>query len=313
VGSEDVAAHADELLALEDRSAVRVSAGARRQLQALGKLLLVEYAKLGSPPSEAGLRALRQTLSAKLAALHLGPLGPTFDSIMSTALGLGVTHALSEVDSPKGTVRKPRVDAATREAVAGAGSRARTALRSGRKDLRDARTLGDFTRALAKAHGAVTTLERTARWAVNRASAVGAAHVADALDAGLLWVAERDACVHCLAYSGRVANTGKQFPGGLTFGDKPLSKDPLPYPPLHPNCRCRVTPWSGSKDGVGDVEMPEALQREARRSILRGDALDSEPTTVRLQAARKLLSAGSGLPRAVETKARKAVKSGSFR
>lgn len=313
MGSDAIPGHADELVALEDRSAVRVSAGAKREIQALGRLLLTEYAKLGTPPSEAGLLRLRSMLATRLTALKLGPIGPTFDSILSTALALGVNHALSEVDRPKRTVGKPKVDRATRTAVAGAGERARAALRDGRGALREARTLGDFTRALGTAHGAVSTLERTARWAVNRASAMGAAHVASELQAGLLWVAERDACVHCLAYSGRVAKSGEKFPGGLTFADKPLSKEPLRFPPLHPNCRCRVTPWSGSKSGVGDVEMPEALAREARRSILRGDARDSEPDRVRVEAARRLLARGSGLPRSVETKARRAVKAGSFR
>jgi hypothetical protein len=306
-------AHADELLALEDRSAVRVSAASRRELEAIGRYLLTEWAKLPSPPPEAALAALRGALSTRLAALKLGPLGPTFDSILSSALALGVEHALDEVDRPKERVAKPRPDAETKAAVAAAGTKAREHLRDARKRLKTARTLGDFTRAMAKANTAATSLERTARWAVNRASATGAVAVAERLGAGLLWVAERDACVHCLAYSGKVAKPGKSFPGGLTFGDTPLSKEALPHPPLHPNCRCRVTPWSGSRDGVGDVELPEALEREARRSVLRGTALESEPVSVRVAAAKKLLASGVDAPGTVKAAARKAVRTGTFR
>jgi hypothetical protein len=305
--------HADELLTLENRSAVRVSATAQRELAAVGKYLLTEWAKLPQPPTGAALAQLRGALATKLTALRLGSLVPTFDSIVSAALQLGVDHALSEVDSSKGTVKKPKPDALTRKAVKDSGKVARSKLAAARGELRVARTLGEFTRAMAKAHSAASGLERTARWVVNRASNTGALHVAQELGVGSLWVAERDGCVHCLAYSGKVAVKGKAFPGGLTFGSKPLSTEDLPHPPLHPNCRCRITPWSGSSDGVGDVELPEALKREARRSILRGDALESEPVGVRVEAARKLLAAGSGLPKSVEAKARKAVRTGTFR
>ena len=307
-----IAQNADELLTLEERSAVRVSAGLRRDLQAVGKYLLAEYAKLPQPPSEAALATLRGSLSTRLDSLKLGPLGSTFDSILSSALSLGVDHALAEADVSE-KVKKPKADAATRKAARTAGTLARSRIREGKRDLGTAKTLGDFTRALARSHGAVSGLERTARWMVNRAAATGAMAVVKELDVSMLWVAERDACVHCLAYSGKVVPVGEKFPGGLTFGAKPLDTGDLPYPPLHPNCRCRITPWSGSRDGVGDVEMPAALEREARRSILRGDALASEPEGIRVAAAKRLLAEGSGLPKSVETKARKAVKRGSFR
>lgn len=306
-------AHAAELLTLEDRAAVRISGPVKRDLAAMGKYLLAEYAKLPQPPSAAALAGLRAALSTRLAALRLGPLGPTFDSILSSALQLGVDHALSEVDSPRGTVKKPRPDAATRKAVAGAGKVARGRIVEAKGELKKARTLPQFVRAVAHAHAAASGLERTARWAVNRASNTGAAAVVASLNASALWVAERDACVHCLAYSGKVAAPGEEFPGGLTFGKKPLTTESLPHPPLHPNCRCRITPWSGSKDGVGDVQLPDALEREARRSILRGDALESEAPSIRVAAAKDLLAAGSGLPKAVESKARRAVRRGSFR
>jgi hypothetical protein len=305
--------HADELLTLEDRSAVRVSAASRRDLTAVGRLLLTEWAKLPQPPTEAALAQLRATLAGRLAALRLGALVPTFDSIVSASLQLGVDQALSEMDSPKGTVKKPKPDPLTRKAVKDAGKVARSRIGAAAHEVRSARTLGEFTRAMAKANAAASGLERTARWIVNRAANTGASHVAAEMGADLLWVAERDACVHCLAYSGKVAPKGKAFPGGLTFGEKPLSTEDLPHPPLHPNCRCRITPWTGSSDGVGSVELPEALEREARRSILRGDALDSEPQGVRVAAAKRLLAAGSGLPKSVESKARKAVRQGGFR
>lgn len=70
--------------------------------------------------------------------------------------------------------------------------------------------------SVAVAHGAVGDVERATRWVTNREVNHGSAQVADALDASKLWIAERDGCAHCLAYSGVVAEHGQYFPPGLT-------------------------------------------------------------------------------------------------
>lgn len=143
---------------------------------------------------------------------------------------------------------------------------------------------------------------------VNQAAAAGSEQAAALLGApGVVWVAERDACVHCLGLAGRVSATGR-FDGAHTFGDKPLAwRGFTGRPPRHPNCRCRVIPWAGENDLV-----PAALRREAERSIVRGWSLPSESEAARLRAAERLLRRGTGLPRSVARYGRDAVRAGRF-
>jgi hypothetical protein len=139
-------------------------------------------------------------------------------------------------------------------------------------------------------------------------SAANLAVRAVANGAGLLsvWVAERDGCVRCLAYAGKTVESGKDFPGGLTFG-RPAAKKPpsISGPSLHPHCRCFLEP-------LNDPSYAEALEREARRSILRGYSLESETQGVRLDAAKRLLEKGSGAPKSVDAFARKSIRAGAF-
>jgi len=156
---------------------------------------------------------------------------------------------------------------------------------------------------------AVRRLEGVAATAVNQAAAAGAVEAGRQLAAdGVMWVAERDGCLHCQALSGHVMPVGRRFPASVTFGDKPLKWAGFTgLPPRHPRCRCRPRPvW-------GDVRAASsALQREARRSVVRGFSLPSESSAARLRAAERLLRRGAGLPRSVEAYGRDAVRVGRF-
>ena len=175
-----------------------------------------------------------------------------------------------------------------------------------------AEEIGDVEDALQRARRSVTRVESGARWGVNRALAAGTTEVATATSTSRLWVGERDACVQCLAYIGHVAESDEPFPAGLTFGKKPLSFDPVPDPPLHPRCRCRIRLWRSEWDAPG-TSTPEALRREAVRSVLRGWSLPSESERVRLDAAERLLKRGGlDMPKSVQDYARKAIKRGHF-
>jgi hypothetical protein len=169
--------------------------------------------------------------------------------------------------------------------------------------------------------------ERDTRWAVNAAYNQSFRERADAQRVPVVWVAEFDACLHCLAYSGEVAQPGWPFPLNLTFyrdpagNPKPLKHPPgrvLWGPPLHPNCRCSLELYLGS---TGYPVMPweteeftvaQALRREAERTVLRGEAgVDSQPALVR--AASALLSRGTALPITHQRRARRAIRAGRFR
>lgn len=174
----------------------------------------------------------------------------------------------------------------------------------------------DVTDALTETQKTVTAADRAATVVVNEAANAGSDQLAERLGAERLWLAERDACVHCLAYAGQVAPVGGSFPVGLTFGDKPLVPWPdphvLPGCPLHPHCRCRTTPWLGSVPGYTGPDLPAVLKREAERSILTGWRMESESERVRLRAAARALRRGTTLPKSVQQRARQAVKRGRF-
>jgi len=171
------------------------------------------------------------------------------------------------------------------------------------------RRYSDVTAMVAKAQQAVNQVESTARWVANRAVNEGARATAEAADAPVLWLAERDACLTCLAYAGHLAEPGQPFPAGLSFGDSSTVTDPIDGPPAHPNCRCRLQPWFGTEPQFG-IQLPQALQREAQRSVLMG-ASDYASRLAKLRAADRLLKTSlSGLSDTVKIRARRAVRAG---
>jgi len=143
---------------------------------------------------------------------------------------------------------------------------------------------------------------------VNEAAAAGSELAAHKTGAdGLVWVAERDACLTCQALSGQTVTVGQRFPAAVTFGDKPLRwRRFTGRPPRHPHCRCRVQPWHGEQSVI------TSLLREARRSVIRGFSLPSESNAARLRAARRLLARGAQLPRSVEAYGAGSVARGRF-
>lgn len=147
--------------------------------------------------------------------------------------------------------------------------------------------------------------------AVNEGASAGAGQAARSLGAdGLMWVAERDACIHCQSLSGRVVVLGGRFSAVDTLADRPLRwRRYTGSPPRHPGCRCRVVPWFDTPAGRN---AQAALMREARRSIVRGFSMPSESGPARIRAARRLLARGANLPRSVEEYGRQAVQAGRF-
>jgi hypothetical protein len=167
-----------------------------------------------------------------------------------------------------------------------------------------------LTVAFAPAHGAVSDVDRDVRTAVNTAVNLAAHDAAVEHGAQLLYFAEPDACVVCLALAGTVVDADEDFPADATFGRHPTPwwtpeghAGPL-RPPRHPRCRCRCEVWLGHNGPPGSTTLPDALKREARRSIALGWALDSEPDSVRRDAANRLLARGANLPKSVRARAR---------
>lgn len=166
---------------------------------------------------------------------------------------------------------------------------------------------------LAAARRALSLARAGVAWCVHRAINGGAAQAIAAMRADRLWLAESDACVRCLAYVGRVADGDGMFPGGLSMDPQQArpGADPVPGPPLHPACRCRIVPWRDAWAPARGATLPELLRERALRSAAAGRARPSESRAARLRAARDLL-ARRDVPARVRRQAQAAVTAGHF-
>lgn len=177
----------------------------------------------------------------------------------------------------------------------------------------------DLDAVLAAVKAVQIKAEQLSNYIAGTAQAQGVKLVAKENNGKIMWVHEQGACLHCLAYTGQVIDRDATFPIS-TFADKPLKfATDLTGPPLHPHCRCRLRIWDGPKPrspediprNNNNTTFAEALQREARRAVLRGDS-DYDSLISRLKAADKLLSIGANLPPTVEKRAARAIKNKNF-
>ena len=128
-----------------------------------------------------------------------------------------------------------------------------------------------------------------------------------------LWVTERDACVNCSKYAGQIVKTGEEWKGGQSWDPNQVDRKAAPVsPPLHPHCRCRAVPWNPAWAREGEVSLPEAVAREARRSVARGFSLPSESNASRIRALKELLSGNPDLPKTVVERAQRDLRKGEF-
>lgn len=161
--------------------------------------------------------------------------------------------------------------------------------------------------ALAPVFHAATRVRATVETQINAASNTAILGVGEAVGSPMVWIAERDACVYCLALNGEVVEeAGSNFPPADRYDDRAATaRRTVNQPALHPRCRCVL--------GIlNDPSYADALRREADRSILRGFSLASESNAVRIRAAKRLLDADPVAPKSVKEYARKAVKAGHF-
>jgi len=163
--------------------------------------------------------------------------------------------------------------------------------------------------AVAIAGRSVNTVEITASQVAVRGVAEGQRAVAKHLWRRMIWRAERDACLICLAYSGVVSAPDGTYPPNLTFG-KPRKTKRIGRvkPPEHPRCRCTSTIYTPRNDPGGLIA--KSLQQEARRSVVKGWGLPSESDAARRRAALNLLRHGTDLPKTVEAEARRRLRKG---
>lgn len=290
-----------------------------------------KVARAAADPIRAELAALLRRLhllwpgndaerAAQLAVIQSFDLSVFAPLAVSAATGVDQGVAVTAVSSAARAARQARVTGAAhaktpsprkaRSVQAEVQKAAKEQTRRATVLLNTATTLKQTERALSVAGSLANRVENMATWHVNKANADAFTAVQRANPVLVrMWRAERDACVHCLAYQGNYCETAdEQFPAGLTFAAEPLTNGPVPNPPLHGRCRCELV--LVHRDRVDPLS--EAYKREAQRSILRGTALPSEAESIRVEAADRLLDAGTNLPASVQQAAKRAVRRGQF-
>lgn len=315
-------------LALE-AAAVAASAGLiRRQVQAAIAAATAQWQRAfrDFTGRQSGPKFTRivDDLSARLRVIPVDPQAALLEYAQKARV-LGVRQGA--VEAGVSPVELPaRLEFSTHTHIAEVVTDAREKLAKAPAML-DTLPYGTFTTVQATAGPATQAaniVERAASTVVNTELNNGITAVADHLGAQRVWIAERDACVVCLALSGHVVDLGESFDLNATFGAEPMTYVPigvggLTGPPRHPNCRCRCSPWLGQSE-PGVIDFPTALRREAERSVLKGFARPSESERVRTQAADRLLQLiGSGsspsgwqVPKSVRTRARTSIDKGTF-
>jgi hypothetical protein len=299
-------------------TAARFDALQRRSLTAW----VTAFGSTQSAPDDTPL--LRRILATIRAAIRrlLGPLAPraqrALTARLADAVKLGARQHAAYVSQAE-RKRARRVTASASQTLRTTAARIADTV----TDRRD-RALALLQPRIADRWSRVATGIGTARsalyavrshitWTVGQAVNEGLLAGIRAMGARKLWVSERDACVSCAAYAGLVVDVAADFPGGLSWDPNQRGRTgPLDAPPLHPHCRCRVVAWKDAWVVDGIPSLPEALRREARRSIARGWSLPTESGAARIRAARELLRAGAGLPKSVEEFAALAVRAGRF-
>jgi hypothetical protein len=318
--------HTDQVRALEDATVAQAVGDLDAQFDTLaGSTLAAWVAAFGGAgvTAEAG-SALDRIVGAVRSAIHrlLDQIGPRSRNALRTALpqalALGLSQGAEFVRAATGRARavpKLRIptaiaDEAARVADLVADRRNRAVALLGRGQVR---RWSDLLHAVGMARSAGSAVRGHAAWVLGQAVNAGLDATAQTAKLARLWVAEANACVRCLAYTGRIVAAGHPFPGGLSWDPqvRTIGAPAIDGPPLHAHCRCRTVAWSARWKPDG-VPFPAALQREAHRSIAYGRALPSESRVSRVRAARELLRTEPDLLPAVESTARTAVRTGRF-
>lgn len=302
---------AEQLLAVTAHAATGATAELQTEIQALLTTLaaqwVIEFGAIDATPADTAAAAPFVEFARGLfVALHLPPGAQLWlEDAVQRARAFGVRHAARFIPE-EALVAPVPVDRQIPSLAGVVEDQRAQALLGLDERVVEARGFGGVVQSVAKMQRAVTRIEANTAFEVTRGAGDG---VRSVTPPGwvVVWVAERDACLVCLAYAGQTTAPGTPFPAGLTFGDKPQADhEPLTSPPKHPHCRCVLQPLHPS-----DAAVAEGLKREARRSVLRGWA-DEDSEKLKLRAAARLLAQGADLPKSVERRARDAVRDGRF-
>ncbi len=320
--------HTDALERIETEASARALKDADDRFTALARATVADWTRaFGGPRAEASdeavlariLRTIREAIERLFDVLG-GRARAAMDDALLPALALGAAQGAEVMRLLSGRRTSQAGASPSRDLRRAAGllpglvdGQRRSALALLAAPLVRRLGLTGALAAVGRARGVVGRIRAHISWTVSQALNEGLIAGIRAAGAAKLWVAERDACTSCLAYAGLMADVGEEFPGGLDWDPSQRGRTgPVEMPPRHPHCRCRCVAWREEWARPGELALPEALRREARRSVARGWSLPSESNSARVRAAGELLRTGTRLPASVREFAAAAVRAGRF-
>lgn len=249
------------------------------------------------------IRRLLESHPAEVRARILELTAPTLGRELAAAVSAGFN--LGTISANAMTGGAPPLDPDPPRPLVAASAKLEAEVRAlVTKARKLARAGADPELAISPLLGAVNKVKRGVTTLVNEAGNSGVLEAAKVAKVDIVWVAETNACVDCLAYSGRTVAAGADWPENLSYLPG-RTHAPGKTPPLHPNCRCTLEP-------LIEPSYADALRREADRSVLRGFSLESESMRTRVRAAEHLLEGDVVAPKTVIAYAERSVKAGSF-
>lgn len=317
--AEQVAAHDAAAQQAEDAAVAAAVDGLVSAVRGVNRWLVGVWGRTFGRPTTAAegkqLDDLLEELAFRITGIALDPA----DSMLAHARRarlLGVDQGFVEVGAPVRQLAGDVLDS-TVVAVERAVKTARGALADAAAAVR-ALPSGDLAAVQQRAAGtakATLILERTTRTTFNAELNQGVTDAAREVGAQLVWVAERDACVVCLALSGDVVEPGGVFDWRKTFGAK--AYEPRAYnadgelvtvglerPPRHPNCRCRLSPWLGH-DAAAAMAVTHDWKVAEAEAILYGDHVAAQAARDAAAAAGR--SAGFDFPASLRREAERSI------
>jgi hypothetical protein len=319
--------HTDEVINLEGSASTRALGSSDRAFEELIRAVLAAWTRAFGGPNRQALPGdlLRRILAAAQTGVRrilngVADRAPAaLADRLTPAVALGVEQGTAFVTAASGqrrsALRMPAVSrvlrdeaALIRDMVVERRDRALHLLHPDRVTR-----WSHLLAGLGAARAVLPAIRARIAWVINTAVHEGLDAVVRATAPLRLWICEADACVNCLAYTGRVVKADEPFPGGLSWDPRQrrIGAPGVEGPPLHSHCRCRAVPWNHAWTTSG-IPFPEGLRREAERAIGYGRARPSESTAARVRAARELLRTVDDLLPAVETTARTATRTGRF-
>lgn len=309
----------EESLAYEAATVALVTASVGRMIRDLIASMLAAFdaATRGGAMSAETAASFGRSTALAIRRLRWPPMDPRLQRAMRDGRDLGVIRAVRAIEPG------PTRDLATTTSwrATGAELPAVSADRALSDKLTEAARLastlnmgkrGSVLAVAGRTSSGLAHAEGTARWSANEAINAGTAAVAETTGLNLVWVAERGACLHCLAHAGWVIAPGGTFPG-VSYDLRARNVPAVRWPPLHPNCRCQVRTYDGPAGAPSrdrDAVDPAArLAAEARRSVVY-QWTDHASKIAAERAAVALLQVGAALPASVEDRARRAVRRG---